>query len=406
MAELSFRNISKSYGDTEVVAGFNLEVRNHEFIVFLGPSGCGKSTILRMIAGLEDITGGELSIDGRVVNQLPPRDRNIAMVFQNYALYPHMSVRDNIAFGLKRMKIAPDEIDRRIKAAAATLGLEQFLARKSTALSGGQQQRVAIARAIVKTPGVFLFDEPLSNLDAKLRNHMRVEIARLHQRLKTTTVYVTHDQLEAMTLADRIVLLRNGLIEQVGTPREIFERPDSQFVAAFIGTPAMNFFEVDVNGSELDAPGRNAPALFIDRERFDLDGSKTIVAGVRPAHFRTASASDTVNVIDGDVDLIEFLGNDALINFKYAGVEIGVLLPAQQCPAVGDHVRMTFSDDNLHVFDKETGRSLARMRHGAEERRGPTARFRIDCHRSFAIVQMASARLSKQHCSLELSPRI
>jgi multiple sugar transport system ATP-binding protein len=271
-----------------------------------------------------------------------------------------MSVRDNIVFGLKRMKIAPDEIDRRIKAAAATLGLEQFLERKSTALSGGQQQRVAIARAIVKTPGVFLFDEPLSNLDAKLRNHMRVEIARLHQRLKTTTVYVTHDQLEAMTLADRIVLLHNGLIEQVGTPREIFERPDSQFVAAFIGTPAMNFFEVDVNGSELNTTGRNAPALFIDRERFDLDGSKTVVAGVRPAHFRAASASDTVNVIDGDVDLIEFLGNDALITFKYAGVEIGVLLPAQQRPAVGDHVRMTFSDDNLHVFDKRTGRSLAR----------------------------------------------
>ena len=184
MAELSFRNISKSYGETEVVAGFNLEVSNHEFIVFLGPSGCGKSTILRMIAGLEDITGGELSIDGRVVNQLSPRERNIAMVFQNYALYPHMSVRDNITFGLRRMKIAPDEIERRIQAAAFTLGLKEVLDRKSTALSGGQQQRVAIARAIVKTPGVFLFDEPLSNLDAKLRNHMRVEIARLHQRLK------------------------------------------------------------------------------------------------------------------------------------------------------------------------------------------------------------------------------
>ncbi|HEY5204731.1 MAG TPA: sn-glycerol-3-phosphate ABC transporter ATP-binding protein UgpC [Roseiarcus sp.] len=360
MAELSFRNISKSYGETEVVVGFNLEVKNHEFIVFLGPSGCGKSTILRMIAGLEDISGGELRIDGQVVNLLSPRERNIAMVFQNYALYPHMSVRDNIAFGLKRMKIAPDEIGRRIAAAAATLGLEPFLERKSTALSGGQQQRVAIARAIVKTPGVFLFDEPLSNLDAKLRNHMRVEIARLHQRLKTTTVYVTHDQLEAMTLADRIVLLRNGLIEQVGTPREIFNRPNSQFVAAFIGTPAMNFFEVDANGGGLNVAGRNAPTLCLDRERFDLDGSKTIVAGVRPAHFRAASPSETANVIDGDVDLIEFLGNDALINFKYADVEIGVLLPAQQCPAVGDHVRMTFSDDNLHVFDKETGRSLAR----------------------------------------------
>jgi multiple sugar transport system ATP-binding protein len=285
-----------------------------------------------MIAGLEDISGGELSIDGRVVNQLSPRERNIAMVFQNYALYPHMSVRDNITFGLRRMKIAPDEIERRVEAAATTLGLKEVLDRKSTALSGGQQQRVAIARAIVKTPGVFLFDEPLSNLDAKLRNHMRVEIARLHQRLKTTTVYVTHDQLEAMTLADRIVLLRNGLIEQVGTPREIFDRPNSQFVAAFIGTPAMNFFEVDVNGSELNAADHNTPALFIGRDRFDLDGSKIVVAGVRPAHFRPASPSDTVNVIDGDVDLIEFLGNDALINFKYAGVEIGVLLPAGQCP--------------------------------------------------------------------------
>ena len=266
MAELSFRNISKKYGETEVVAGFNLEVHNHEFIVFLGPSGCGKSTILRMIAGLEDITGGELSIDGRVVNELPPRERNIAMVFQSYALYPHMSVRENITFGLRRMKIAPTRSNGALQAAAVTLGLEPFLDRKSTALSGGQQQRVAIARAIVKTPGVFLFDEPLSNLDAKLRNHMRVEIARLHQRLKTTTVYVTHDQLEAMTLADRIVLLRNGLIEQVGSPREIFERPNSQFVAAFIGTPAMNFFDVDVTGSEPNGAGRNAPALFIDRD--------------------------------------------------------------------------------------------------------------------------------------------
>ena len=274
MAELSFRNISKSYGETEVVAGFNLEVKNHEFIVFLGPSGCGKSTILRMIAGLEDISAGELKIDGQVVNQLSPRERNIAMVFQNYALYPHMSVRDNITFGLRRMKVAPDEIERRVQAAAATLGLKEFLDRKSTALSGGQQQRVAIARAIVKTPGVFLFDEPLSNLDATLRNHMRVEIARLHQRLKTTTVYVTHDQLEAMTLADRIVLLRNGLIEQVGTPRGIFDRPNSQFVAAFIGTPAMNFFEVDVKGA-------NSTPLATMRRRSSLIANASILMARR-----------------------------------------------------------------------------------------------------------------------------
>jgi multiple sugar transport system ATP-binding protein len=299
MAELSFRNICKKYSETEVVSGFNLEVSDHEFIVFLGPSGCGKSTILRMIAGLEDITGGELSIDAGGWSMSSRRaTATLRWCSRATRSIPHMSVRDNISFGLRRMKIGPDEVDRRVSAAAATLGLEQFLDRKSTAHFGGQQQRGAIARAIVKTPGVFLFDGPLSNLDARLRHHMRVEIARLHQRLKTTTVYVAHDQLEAMTLADRIVLLRNGLIEQVGTPREIFDRPNTQFVAAFIGTPAMNFFEVDVNGSELNAPGRNAPALVVNRDRFDLDGSKTALLASgpltsAPQAFPTSSTSST-----------------------------------------------------------------------------------------------------------------
>ncbi len=362
MAELSFRNIAKRYGDIDVVADFNLRVEDREFIVFLGPSGCGKSTILRMIAGLEEISGGELAINGKVVNDLAPRERNVAMVFQNYALYPHMSVYGNIAFGLKRMKIGREEIDKRVRSAAKTLGLEGLLDRRSTALSGGQQQRVAIARAIVKTPGVFLFDEPLSNLDAKLRNHMRVEIARLHQQLKTTTVYVTHDQLEAMTLADRIVLLRNGAIEQVGSPREIFERPNSQFVASFIGTPAMNFFEVDLAGAS--APCSKKARLAIDPARFDLDGRSKVVVGIRPAHLRPARQDETANIIEGVVDLIEFLGNDALITFKYAGEEVGALVPAQMSPRVGDQVRMTFSDDNLHAFDIETGRSLAKRSQG------------------------------------------
>ncbi|MGF6178034.1 ABC-type sugar transport system ATPase subunit [Ensifer sp. 4252] len=220
MANIACSNVDKQYGAVSVIKDFNLDVADHEFIVFLGPSGCGKSTLLRMIAGLEDISGGKVVIDGKTVNDLPPRDRGVAMVFQNYALYPHMTIYDNIAFGLKRMKVPKPEIDQRIRAVAATLGLYPYLERKPTELSGGQQQRVAIARAMIKTPRVFLFDEPLSNLDAKLRNHMRVEIARLHQKLKTTTIYVTHDQLEAMTLADRIVLMKGGAIEQVGTPAE------------------------------------------------------------------------------------------------------------------------------------------------------------------------------------------
>jgi len=360
MAQIDFRNMSKKYGDVEVVHDFNLRVDEREFIVLLGPSGCGKSTILRMLAGLEDISGGEIAIDGRVVNDLAPRERNIAMVFQNYALYPHMSVYGNIAFGLRRMKIPKAEIDRRVRAAAATLGLDNFLDRRSTALSGGQQQRVAIARAIVKTPGVFLFDEPLSNLDAQLRNHMRVELARLHQRLMTTTVYVTHDQLEAMTLADRIVLLRDGNIEQVGTPRQIFERPTSRFVASFIGSPAINIFAVKPGTAGAANGSANEPAIAIDPAHFDIAGRSKVTVGIRPTHLRPAAANDTTNIIAGVVDLIEYLGNEALISFQYAGVEVTVLVPADRCPVVGEPVRMTFSQDNLHVFDETTGASLRR----------------------------------------------
>ena len=252
MAQISCQQVVKSFGQATVVHGVDLDVMDNEFVVLLGPSGCGKSTILRMIAGLEEITSGVISIGDRVVNDLLPRDRNVAMVFQNYALYPHMSVYDNIAFGLRRLKTPKPEIDRRVNEVAAVLRIEALLDRRPAELSGGEQQRVAIARAMIKTPAVFLFDEPLSNLDAKLRHHMRVEIARLHQRLGATTIYVTHDQLEAMTLADRIVLLKDGRIEQVATPREIFEKPRTQFAASFIGTPAINFLEMNAFRDKAD----------------------------------------------------------------------------------------------------------------------------------------------------------
>ncbi|TIX26626.1 MAG: ATP-binding cassette domain-containing protein, partial [Mesorhizobium sp.] len=280
MSAIVCSHVDKAYGATTVIRDLNLAIEEHEFVVFLGPSGCGKSTLLRMLAGLEDISGGEVSIGGKVVNDLEPGDRGIAMVFQNYALYPHMTIFDNVAFGLKRQKVPAAEIKKRVEAVAKTLGLEPYLGRKPTELSGGQQQRVAIARAMIKTPKVFLFDEPLSNLDAKLRNHMRVEIARLHQSLKTTTVYVTHDQLEAMTLADRIVLLKDGVIEQIGSPAEIYRRPGNQFVAGFIGTPNMNFIDAMVgrkaDGWTLTGAGT---VLSLEGSAFDLRHGDRVVLG-------------------------------------------------------------------------------------------------------------------------------
>ena len=364
MAKITFSHLNKSYGQVEVVKDFNLDVADHEFVVFLGPSGCGKSTILRMIAGLEEISGGTLSIGDKVVNDLLPRDRNLAMVFQNYALYPHMSVFDNIAFGLKRMKISKDEIDKRVKNVTEILGLEPYLNRKPTHLSGGQQQRVAIARAMIKTPGVFLFDEPLSNLDAKLRNHMRVEIARLHKKLKTTSIYVTHDQLEAMTLADRIVLLKSGVIEQVGTPAEIYERPKTLFVANFIGTPNMNFIDVVAAEAENEWALSDGTTTFtVDRSRFALHAGQKAILGVRPADLHAADASITKNIVQGNVELVEFLGNEALVDIVRSNQTEGdnpfaALVPTGQSPAVGAKVRYTFNESRAHIFDAETGLSL------------------------------------------------
>ena len=363
MATIVCAHVDKAYGAVNVIRDFNLDVADQEFIVFLGPSGCGKSTLLRMIAGLEDISGGDVIIGGKTVNDLPPRDRGVAMVFQNYALYPHMTIYDNIAFGLKRMKIPGPEIDTRIRAVSATLGLGPYLDRKPNALSGGQQQRVAIARAMIKTPRVFLFDEPLSNLDAKLRNHMRVEIARLHQKLKTTTVYVTHDQLEAMTLADRIVLMKDGSIEQVGTPAEIYERPRTLFVASFIGTPNMNFIDATAetkgDGWLLHVEGAS---FAVAGKRFSLSEGQKIVLGIRPADLDTAAVGSVeVNCVAGTADLVEFHGNDALVTFLFAGKEIGALVKAGGCPKSGDGVRFAVDENRMHLFDAQTGLTLLKQ---------------------------------------------
>ncbi len=355
MSNIVCSSVDKSYGAINVIKDFNLDVADREFIVFLGPSGCGKSTLLRMIAGLEEISDGTVSIGGKPVNDLEPRDRGVAMVFQNYALYPHMSIYDNIAFGLKRMKVPKDEIDRRIRAVSQTLGLDPYLSRKPTELSGGQQQRVAIARAMIKTPKVFLFDEPLSNLDAKLRHHMRVEIARLHQTLQTTTIYVTHDQLEAMTLADRIVLMKGGAIEQVGTPAEIYGRPRTLFVAGFIGTPNMNFIDVvahrSATGWTLRADGADFafsgawPALREDQR---------LVLGIRPADVTWAGEA-TGNVLGGVADLVEFHGNDVLVTFSFGGTEVGALVKAGDHPRPGDRVNFTLDERRVHLFDADSG---------------------------------------------------
>ncbi|BCH06305.1 sugar ABC transporter ATP-binding protein [Mesorhizobium sp. 131-3-5] len=361
MSAIVCSHVDKAYGATTVIRDLNLSIEEHEFVVFLGPSGCGKSTLLRMLAGLEDISGGEVSIGGKVVNDLDPGDRGIAMVFQNYALYPHMTIFDNIAFGLRRQKVPVAEIRKRVDAVSRTLGLEPYLGRKPAELSGGQQQRVAIARAMIKTPKVFLFDEPLSNLDAKLRNHMRVEIARLHQSLKTTTVYVTHDQLEAMTLADRIVLLKEGVIEQIGAPAEIYLRPANMFVAGFIGTPNMNFVEVTVGRSGNDWTLTDAgTVLSIEGRGFHLQHGDRAVLGIRPPDLKTANAG-AAGILQGTADLIEFHGNDALVTFGSGGKEISALVPARECPALNAPVRYTFVEEAIHLFDATSGASLRKQ---------------------------------------------
>ena len=349
MAKVHFRQVTKRYGDLEVIHGIDLDVADGEFIVIVGPSGCGKSTLLRMVAGLETITGGEISIGDRVVNALEPKDRDIAMVFQNYALYPHMSVYGNMAYGLKIRGMSKADIDTRVKRAAEILELGPLLERKPRQLSGGQRQRVAMGRAIVREPAVFLFDEPLSNLDAKLRVQMRFEIQKLHRRLGTTSLYVTHDQVEAMTLAQRMVVMNAGRAEQIGTPMEVYRNPATVFVAGFIGSPAMNFID-----------GRS-----MDDGRIQLDGSgvlivpkapaagKKITVGIRPEHL-TPSKPSEANLV-GSVEVIEALGADTLLHVAVAGRTIIARLPAGTPAEVGEPIALAADRDRIYMFDADTG---------------------------------------------------
>lgn len=350
MAEVVFENVCKSYDDNEVIKDMNLSVADREFMVLVGPSGCGKSTALRMIAGLENITGGELKIGGARMNDVPPKDRDIAMVFQNYALYPHMSVYDNMAFGLKMRKTPKDQIDRKVRDVAKILDLEGLLQRKPKQLSGGQRQRVALGRAIVRDPKVFLMDEPLSNLDAKLRVHMRTEIARLHQRLDATTIYVTHDQVEAMTMGDRIVVLKGGLIQQVDTPMAVYDKPANLFVAGFIGQ--MNFLTGVLHGADVEL-GDGTTVRLPDRMAVAAkshDG-RGVVLGIRPEHFAPAEHEPSPVVFEASPDRIELMGSEKLAHFTVSGEPVVAKLPPDYPVKTGDAVKLAVAIDHASLFD-------------------------------------------------------
>jgi multiple sugar transport system ATP-binding protein len=365
MAEVVLQKVVKRYGKAEVVHGIDLDVAHNEFVVLVGPSGCGKSTTLRMIAGLEEISGGTIRIGDRVVNDLPPRSRNISMVFQSYALYPHMTVRENLGFGLKIAGEPEAEIVRRVAQASEILGLAPYMDRLPQHLSGGQRQRVAMGRAIVRNPDVFLFDEPLSNLDAKLRGQMRVEIKKLHQRVKTTVIYVTHDQVEAMTLADRIVIMRDGHVEQVGTPSEVFEKPANVFVAGFIGSPPMNQLDAVV------ATAAGAPvARLSDGVEVPLTGGlagkvtegQAVVVGFRPESFapqgHSLHAADRSLVLERSVSIAEPLGTETILFADLGGQEVQGKMLDPRVVAPGETLRFTLDLSRLHVFDKASGRAL------------------------------------------------
>jgi sn-glycerol 3-phosphate transport system ATP-binding protein len=358
MGEIGIRDVKKSFSGNRVIHGVSLDVADGEFIVVVGPSGCGKSTLLRMVAGLEPITEGEIAIGGRVVNDLEPKERGIAMVFQNYALYPHMTVYANMAYGLKIARKPKEEIDRRVREAARILAIEEFLERRPRQLSGGQRQRVAMGRAIVRDPHVFLFDEPLSNLDAKLRVQMRLEIKQLQRRLGTTSLYVTHDQVEAMTLADRLVVMNKGLAEQIDTPLNVYERPATQFVASFIGSPAMNFLEGEVADGGAVRLNGDAAALTRDT-RFAPHGGRAVTVGLRPEHLRPADGGDAQSV-ELTVDLVETLGADTLAHGRLgaAGHELTARLPGTHQVREGDRVPLSVAADALHLFDRDSGERL------------------------------------------------
>ena len=352
MATVAFRNVQKTYGGkVKVIHGIEFDIHDGEFVVLVGPSGCGKSTLLRMLAGLEEITGGEILIDGKVVNDLESKDRDIAMVFQSYALYPHMTVRENMGFSLRLRKAAAEQIEQRVAQAARILNLDPLLDRYPRELSGGQRQRVAMGRAIVRDPKVFLFDEPLSNLDAKLRVAMRAEIKALHQRLKTTTVYVTHDQIEAMTMADRIVVMHDGVIEQIGTPLELFDRPRNLFVAQFIGSPAMNVFEGRLHGGGVSALGAHWP---LPPEVAGAEG-QAVQYGIRPGDLELAGEG-----VPGRVVVIEPTGAETELLVDVGGQQLTLVMHGRTAAQPDDPVRMRIDPAKAHVFGGANGQRLGR----------------------------------------------
>ena len=364
MANVILNNIVKKYGKIEVVHGISLDIADKEFVVLVGPSGCGKSTVLRMVAGLEKITSGTVAIGDRIVNDVAPKDRDAAMVFQNYALYPHMNVFNNMSFGLKLSKTPKPEILERVKEAAAILGLEDLLHRKPHQLSGGQRQRVAMGRAIVRKPSVFLFDEPLSNLDAKLRTQMRTEIKRLHQKVQSTAIYVTHDQVEAMTLADRIVVMRNGDIEQVGKPMELFQHPANTFVAGFIGTPPMNLVPgriVKENGALMIRFNDRLSIPVPEKEGVSLQEETDIVMGLRTEDFTLDNGNGNFPEswkVTGTVDVVEPLGGETHMHMNFKGVTFIAKSEGRRVFEAGQQLKMAMNLNHLHLFDSETNQSI------------------------------------------------
>ena len=367
MADIQLKNINKKYPNGfHAVKDFNLDIKDQEFIIFVGPSGCGKSTTLRMIAGLEEISSGELLIDGKLMNDVEPKDRDIAMVFQNYALYPHMTVYDNMAFGLKLRKVPKDEIDKKVREAARILDLEKLLDRKPKALSGGQRQRVAMGRAIVRNPKVFLMDEPLSNLDAKLRVQMRTEISKLHDSLGATMIYVTHDQTEAMTLGTRIVVMKDGVVQQIDTPANLYQKPCNLFVAGFIGSPQMNFLDgtlnadctaIQVNGASLQIPPAKTKALMEAGY-----ASKQVILGIRPEDIHDSQIfvdTQASSVIEAKISVYELLGAEVYLYFDYAGTQVTARVDPRTTARGGDTVKFAFDMEKAHFFDKETEVTIA-----------------------------------------------
>ncbi len=359
MATVTFDHVVKDYGEVKVVKDFNLEIGDGEFMVLVGPSGCGKTTCLRMVAGLEEITGGTRGAGDAVVKEVPPKDREIAMVFPSYALYLNMTVRDNLAFGLKLRKVPKQEIERRVNEAAETIQLQKLLDRKPKELSGGQRQRVALGRAIVREPAAFLMDEPLSNLDAKLRVQTRAEIARLHQRLKTTVVYVTHDQVEAMTMGQRIAVMNEGILQQVGTPQTLYDTPLNRFVAGFIGSPSMNFVEVTVDGSGdsarlVGAGDWSIPMPARYRSAVPTSGGR-LVAGFRPEHLEIGDAGGETGSFRARADVVEYLGNEELLHVNATDQDIVAIVGSEHRVRPGDIVNLTLPLSKLHLFDGETG---------------------------------------------------